>query len=108
MLLNATLPSGNLIANYSTALELGAILGITLAVVASTAIPLTTGVAKGHITLGIIFALITLPIAAMFGCIGGLPVACVFSVIISLIPAPKRPLLSQTEIEKEMRRARGY
>jgi hypothetical protein len=44
----------------------------------------------------------------MLGCIGGLPLACIFTVIISAMPAPKRPLLSQAEIEAEMRRARGY
>ena len=92
----------------STAMELGAIMGITLAVVVCTAIPLTTGVAKGHVTLGIIGALVTLPAASLLGCIGGLPVACVFAAIISIIPAPKnQPLLSQAEIEKEMRRIRG-
>jgi hypothetical protein len=92
----------------STAFELGAIVGISIAVVVCAGIPLTTGVAKGHTTLGIIFGLITVPIAAMFGCIGGLPMACVFSVLISIIPVPKKPLLSQSEIEKEMRRAKGY
>jgi hypothetical protein len=93
---------------YSTAFEMGAILGITIAVIVSCAIPLTTGIAKGHVTLGIIGALVTLPFAAMLGCIGGLPLACIFTVIISAMPAPKRPLLSQAEIEAEMRRARGY
>jgi hypothetical protein len=44
----------------------------------------------------------------MFGCIGGLPLACVFSLLISVIPVPKRPLLSQSEIENEMRKAKNY
>ena len=71
-------------------------------------IPLTTGVAKGHTILGIVFALITVPIAGTFGCIGGLPLACIFSVLISIIPVPKKPLLSQSEIEAENARAKGY
>lgn len=104
----AILALGAPIAAYSTAFELGAIVGISIAVVVCAGIPLTTGVAKGHTTLGIIFGLITVPIAAMFGCIGGLPAACAFSVLISIIPVPKRPLLSQSEIEAEMRKAKGY
>jgi hypothetical protein len=97
------------LASYSTAFELGAILGITIAVVVCCAIPLTTGIAKGHVALGIIGALITLPTAALLGCIGGLPVACFFSILISVVPVSKnKPLLSQAEIEKEMERARGY
>jgi hypothetical protein len=96
------------LADFSTWFHLGAIAGITIAVIVSAAIPLTTGMTKGHVVLGIIGALITIPIAALFGCLGGLPVACLLSVLISLIPVPKRPLLSQAEIEKEMRRVRGY
>jgi ethanolamine transporter EutH len=95
--------------SYSTAFELGAILGITIAVIVSCAIPLTTGITRGHVALGIIAALITLPIAATFGCCGGLPAGCAFSMLISIIPVSKnKPLLSQAEIEKEMDRARGY
>jgi hypothetical protein len=92
----------------STAFELGAIIGISVAVVVCAGIPLTTGVAKGHTALGIVFALITVPVAGMMGCIGGLPLACAFSVLISIIPVPKRPLLSQSEIENEMRKAKNY
>ena len=92
----------------SMAFEMGAIVGITIAVVICTAIPLTTGISKGHVTLGIIAALITLPVSAMFGCIGGLPVGCGLAVLINLIPKIDRPLLSQSEIEAEMRKIRGY
>lgn len=104
----ATLALGAPIFAMSTAFELGAIVGISIAVVVCSGIVLTTGVAKGHTILGIIFALITVPIAAMFGCIGGLPAAFIFSVLISIIPVPRRPLLSQSEIENEMRKAKGY
>jgi len=91
----------------STAMELGAIMGITISVIVCTAIPLTTGVAKGLVTLGIIGALVTLPAASLLGCTGGLPVACVFAAMVSIIPAQNCPLLSQAEIEKEMRKVRG-
>jgi uncharacterized membrane protein len=90
------------------AYEMGAIVGITIAVIISCAIPLTTGIAKGHVTLGIIGALITLPVAAFLGCIGGLPLGCGLGVLINLIPKVDRPLLSQSEIEAEMRKLRGY
>jgi uncharacterized membrane protein len=96
------------IAVNSLAFEMGAIVGLTIAVIISTAIPLTAGVAKGHVTLGIIAALITLPVAALLGCIGGLPLGCGLAFLINLIPKIERPLLSQAEIEAEMRKLRGY
>ena len=92
----------------SMAFELGAIAGITAAVIVCCAIPLTTGIAKGHVVLGIIAALITLPVAAMLGCLGGLPVGAGLAALIQLVPTIERPLLSQAEIEQETRRLRGY
>ena len=109
MIANIMLSSAPPLAAYSTAFELGAIVGISVAVVVCCAIPLTTGIARGHVALGIIGAFVVLPTAALFGCIGGLPVAAGFAMLISIIPVRKnRPLLSQSEIEKEMQRARGY
>jgi hypothetical protein len=90
------------------AFEMGAIVGITIAVVICCAIPLTAGIAKGHVTLGIIAALITLPCAAFLGCLGGLPVAGGLAFLINMIPTIQKPLLSQSEIEAEMRKIRGY
>lgn len=90
------------------AYEMWAIVSVTLAVVICTAIPLTTGIAKGHVTLGIIAALITLPVAALLHCLGGLPVAIGLAFLIKMIPKVERPLLSQSEIEAEMRKIRGY
>jgi hypothetical protein len=90
------------------AYELGAIAGITFAVILCCAIPLTTGIAKGHVVLGIIGALITLPVAALLGCLGGLPVGAGLAALIQLVPTIERPLLSQSEIEQESRRLRGY
>lgn len=89
-------------------LEMAAIFGIVISVVLCCAIPLTAGIAKGHVALGIIAALITLPVAALLGCIGGLPIACGLGALINFIPKPNRPLLSQSEIEAEMRKLRGY
>src|SRR4051812_19783310 len=92
----------------SMAFEMGAIVGITISVVICTAIPLTTGISKGHVTLGIICGLITLPVAAFLGCLGGLPVGCGLAALISIIPKVDGPLLSQSEIEAETRRLQGY
>ena len=108
----------------SVAMEMGTILGITIAAAVCSAIPLVTGMKRGNVTLGIVGSLFTLPATAfvgivgaeltlpaaaiLFGCVGGLPVAGAFSVIISIVPPPNRPLLSQAEIEEEMRRLRGY
>lgn len=94
----------------STAFELGLISWTVVTVVVCAGIPLTTGIAKGHVAMGIIAALITLPIAAVpaLGCVPGLIAGCVSSTIISIIPVARKPLLSQAEIEAETRRARGY
>jgi hypothetical protein len=96
------------LAASNLAFDLGMIAGITFAVCLCCAIPLTTGIAKGHVVLGIIGALITLPVAALLGCIGGLPVAAGLAALIQLVPKLERPLLSQSEIEQETRRLRGY
>lgn len=92
----------------NTGLTIAMILGVSVAVVVCAAIPLTTGVARGHPALGIVGALVCVPPAALLGCLGGLPVACVFALVISLIPVPNKPLLTQAEIEDEVRKLRGY
>src|SRR3954463_14054337 len=71
--------------------EMFAIIGLTIATVVCAAIPLTTGATRGHVAMGIIGALFTVPAAAFLGCIGGLPVALFFTVIIKLLPKPNRP-----------------
>jgi hypothetical protein len=96
------------LAASNLAFDLGVMTGITVSVVLCSAIPLTTGIAKGHVVLGIIGALITLPVAALLGCLGGLPVAAGLAALIQLVPNVERPLLSQSEIEQETRRLRGY
>jgi len=120
MIANITLSGAPPLAATSTGLVLLSILWTTITVIVCCGIPLTTGIAKGHVGLGIIFALITLPVAAfptvvvardipVSGCVPGLLLGCLSSVLISFIPVPKKKsLLSQAEIEKEMQRARGY
>src|SRR5262245_9849333 len=91
-----------------TGFILGGMIGSTIAVVVCGAIVITAGASKGHVILGIIGALLTVPAAAFGGCLIGLPVAGIFCILIKILPAPKKPLLSATEIESEMRRARGF
>jgi hypothetical protein len=80
----------------------------TIATIVCSGIVLTTGAARGHVVLGIIFALLTVPASALGGCLLGLPVALIFATILKFLPPPNRPLLSQAEVEQEMRRVRGY
>jgi hypothetical protein len=92
-----------------TGFIIGGMIGTTIAVVVCGAIVIMVGASKGHVTLGIIGALLTVPAAAFLGCLGGLPVAAVMCFIIKILPTPKnQPLLSRAEIEAETRRARGF
>lgn len=89
-------------------LALGAALWMVLGT-GCAALPLVTGINKGHPIVGVIGALLVIPVAALgLGCAGGLPMAVVATLIISVLPKPDRPLLSQAEIEAEARRIRGY
>src|SRR5262245_60150451 len=88
---------------------IGGMIGSTLAVVICGGIVIMVGAPKGHVTLGIIGALLTVPAAAFLGCLGGLPVAAILCFIIKILPTPKnQPLLTRAEIEAETRRARGF
>lgn len=109
----------------STAMGIGAIMSITGSVIACTSIPLIAGVKKGNVPLGIIGALVTLPVASLLcfaslavlpdssilsciaGGFGGSLVAFGFAAVISIVPVPSRALLSQSEIERESQRLRG-
>lgn len=90
---------------YRDASMLGLILGTALSVVVCAAIPFMTGVSQKKPMLGIVGSLVTIPGAALLGCIGGLPLAAVCSLVITCIPKVQGALLSESEIEAEMRRA---
>ena len=101
----------SLFAQYSSSMAkdsvmIGAIMGTAIAVIVCSGIVFMTGVSQKKVGLGIVGALIAVPVAAMFGCLGGLPAAVGLSVLITLIPRFNRPLLSESEVEAEMRRAR--
>src|SRR6478736_918508 len=87
----------------SMGFEMTAMVLIIISVVVSCAIPLAAGVAKGHVMLGIIAALITLPVATIPCPPVGLLVGGLLAALINLIPKIERPLLSQAEIEAETR-----
>jgi hypothetical protein len=106
-----------------TAYELGAIVWISTAVIVCAAIPLTVGVARGHVALGIVAALLTIPsvlfgcflgslisfpVGAALGCLAGLPASLMFSFLIKAVPKAEGPLLNRAEIEAESRKIRGY
>jgi hypothetical protein len=95
------------------------ILWITGRVIVLAAIPLLAGMHKGHVGLGILAALITIPfsiapsympigILAVLGLVGALILSMGLSILIQFIPKFEKPLLSQAEIEAETRRMRGY
>jgi|SoiMetStandDraft_5_1073268.scaffolds.fasta_scaffold1433691_1 hypothetical protein len=88
--------------------EMVAILWITASAIVSAAIPLMAGIAKGHVTLGIIGALIALPAGIVLTCVGGIAVGGGLAFLINMIPKVDKALLSQAEIEAEMRKIRGY
>ncbi|HVK12495.1 MAG TPA: hypothetical protein VM597_27340 [Gemmataceae bacterium] len=98
-------------AQYSSSMArdgmvLGGILGSALAVAVCAGLVFVTAVSQGKVGLGVIGALIAVPVAGMYGCLGGLPIAVVLCLIITVIPRFNRPLLSEAEVEAEMRRAR--
>ena len=94
------------------------ILWITIRVIILAAIPLMAGMHKGHVGLGILAALITIPfsvapsylppILAVIGLVGALILSMGMGILIQFIPKFEKPLLSQAEIEAETRRMRGY
>jgi hypothetical protein len=70
------------------AFQAGLIIGIIIAVIVSSSIPLSVGMKRGHPVLGTIGALFSGAIAVPFGCLGGLPMAGLFAVIIMCLPKP--------------------
>lgn len=91
----------------SMALELGLLMMYGAHIVACMALPLTAGMRRGHVVLGIIGGVFGAA-AAAYTCFAGMPVAFMFTVLIACIPVADKPLLSQAEIEKEMAKIRGY
>jgi hypothetical protein len=102
----------------SVGMDMLIFLWITGRVIVLAAIPLLAGMHKGHVGLGILAALITIPVSIvptyLPGILGALTLVGAFifsmglSIVIELIPKFEKPLLSQAEIEAETRRMRGY
>jgi len=62
--------------------QAGMLVGIIMAVVISASIPLAVGLSRGQPLLGVLGAICAIPAAFLLGCLGGLPVAGLFTVII--------------------------
>jgi hypothetical protein len=103
----------------SVGMDLLFIMWITATVIICAAIPLLAGMNKGHVGLGILAALLTIPVSTgsqvflpgLFkglGCFGSLLWSVGLQFVIQIIPKFEKPLLSQAEIEAETRRMRGY
>ncbi len=60
----------------------GVLIGTAIAMVISAGIPIVTGLIKGRAFIGIIGGLISGISALFLGCLLGLPMACVFVIII--------------------------
>jgi hypothetical protein len=75
------------------AFQAGVVVGIIFAAIVCAAIPIAVGVTRGHPIIGVIGGICAIPAALLLGCLGGLPVASVFVVIILVMgkeTAPRR------------------
>jgi hypothetical protein len=97
--------------------EIGWVMGLISCAIVCTSFPLLTGFSRGHTILGIIAAVIvvgvigisiTMPYGLLVAWIFGLISGGGMSVLIQLIPKLDQALLSQSEIEAETRKIRGY
>lgn len=68
------------------AYQMGVLVGIIVATIISAGIPLAVGISRGQPLLGVFGAICAVPAALLLGCLGGLPVAGLFTVIIMAIP----------------------
>jgi hypothetical protein len=72
------------------AFRAGLVIGIIIAVVVCGSIPLVLGLSRGQPVIGVIGALITAVTSGLFGCLGGLPMASVFVVIVLVMGKPAK------------------
>jgi len=67
------------------AFKAGQIVGIVIAVILSASIPISFGAKRGQPVLGAVGAVCAIPAALLLGCLGGLPVAGLFCLIIMMV-----------------------
>jgi hypothetical protein len=75
------------------AFQAGVVAGMIFAAIVCSAIPIAVGATRGHPIIGVIGGICAIPAALLLGCLGGLPVAAVFVVIILVMgkeTAPRR------------------
>lgn len=94
----------------SQAYQAGLMIGIMIAVLISASIPISVGAKKGQPVLGLIGGICAGGTALFFGCLGGLPVAGVFAVIIMAVGSGDNKRFQQDayEEEEEYSRRRRY
>ena len=119
----AALPLLFLPLGVSTALGLWVVVGMSAAVLVCASIPLIVGVTRGHVALGLIAGLATIPVVVfvcflgvlltgvlgpLVGAVVCMPMVLGIGMFLKALPRPDRPLLTQAEIEADSRRVRGY
>jgi hypothetical protein len=113
------LATSTLLASGVSGFDLLMILGVGAAAVVCTAVPLLAGFSRGQPLLGIIAAVVALGVIGVsftltkpFGLAAawlfGLISSAGMTVLMQFIPKLDQSLLSQSEIEAETRRIRGY
>jgi len=88
----------------NAAFQVGAIVGAILAVLVCASIPLVLGIKRGHPIIGVIGAIIAAGTSVFLGCLGGLPAALVFVVVILVMGKPevrKKKKRKQQPVEYE-------
>jgi len=89
----------------SDAFKTGWMLGTMAAMTICGAIPLVQGLKSGHPILGTMGGLITAGASFLLGCVGGLPIAFVFTVIIRAMGSPITDEASlRAEVERQRER----
>jgi hypothetical protein len=85
---------------------LGQIFGAAITAIVCGGIVFAVGSGQGKTLLGVIGAILAFGFAAYSWFGYSIPFAIALSILISLVPTFNRPLLSHSEVEEEMRRAR--
>lgn len=81
------------------AMQAGMVVGIILAVIVCFSIPISVGAKRGHPIIGLLGSICTIPAAILLGCLGGLPVAAVFVVIILVMGDGNAPTKRRRKVE---------
>lgn len=87
----------------SQAFQFGLIIGAMFAMTVCGAIPLVQGLRYNRPVAGLIGAVVTAGVAFLGGCLGGLPTAIVFAIVIY---AMGKPEVDENKLQEEVNRLR--